>query len=254
MNKIAVVTGGTRGIGKAITEKLVKEGVFVVVAAQNEALGKSIVSEINTTKELSEFIQTDISDYNSVEKLFKKVVEKYKKIDILINNAAISGTVGLLHTLSTEEFERTIKTNLFGTFYCCKEVLPIMIQQNYGRIVNFASKGGLSSHPFTGSYNASKAGILNLTKTLSAENAKYNITINCIMPGLIWTDMAKDGIEKIGNLIGKSAEEIKQENINKSPFKRLTTEKEVADVVAFIVSEEASSITGDLIDLSGGGL
>lgn len=252
--RVAIITGSSRGIGREIALKFAEKGVKTVVTYHNsKEKGEEVAYKIIANGGEALLIQVDVSRYEDVQQMVKKTIEKFGKIDILVNNAAISGPVCPFYSISLEDWDNTIRTNLSSVFYCCKEVVPHMINQKYGRIINVSSKGGISGYPYTGVYNATKAAIVNLTKTLSNEISSFGVTVNCILPGLVWTDMAYSGLSKIGEIIGKSTEEMKNDFINKNALKRLIESSEIAEVVLFLSSPYSSCITGETIDLSGGG-
>lgn len=254
-NKVAIITGSSRGIGRAIALRFADEGAKTIVTyCKSKNQGRAVYDEIAVKGGETFLVKVDISDFESVRQMVKKTIDTYGRIDILVNNAGVAGSVGPLHTTSLEDWKKTFEVNLNGVFYCCREVVPHMIEQKFGRIINFSSKGGLSSHPLTGPYNATKAAILNLTRTLSAEIAYHGITVNCIIPGLINTDMAREGIAKIADLMGTSPDQMYDGIIKRNHFKRGIEIREVVEAVLFLASERSSGITSESIDISGGGL
>lgn len=241
-NKVALVTGATRGIGKAIALKLFKEGANVVVNGtkieqdfyQNLTVMKSKKNEIIK-------IKADVTQIKEVEKMTREIIQKFGKIDILINNAGIVKD-SLLIRMKEEDWDAVINTNLKGTFNCTKILSKYMIKQNTGgKIVNISSIIGITGNIGQANYAASKAGIIGLTKAIAKELAPKKINVNAIAPGYIDTDMTRQLPEKIRiNL---------QEKI---PLRRLGTVEDVAQVAYFLVSEAASYITGQVIIVDGG--
>jgi len=240
--KVALVTGATRGIGKAIALKLFKEGADVVVNGtkmeqdfyQNFTVIKSKKNEIIG-------IRADVTQIKEVEKMTREIIQRFGKIDILINNAGVVKD-SLLIRMKEEDWDVVINTNLKGTFNCTKIISKYMIKQNTGgKIVNISSIIGITGNIGQANYAASKAGIIGLTKTVAKELAPKKINVNAIAPGFINTDMTRQLPEKIRiNL---------QERI---PLKRLGTVEDIAQVAYFLVSEAASYITGQVIIVDGG--
>lgn len=242
--KVAVVTGGGRGIGKAISARLVDAGARVVVADVDED------SALQTAKELAgpsdDVIGSlvDVGLEESVSSLMQMVVETFGKIDILVNNAGIMYRTRLMD-ISLSEWERTIQINLTGVFLCTKAVLPIMRESEFGRIVNISSSAGRSISTLGGAhYTASKTGLLGLTRAAAKEVAPLGITVNAICPGLIETKMA---------LKTTTPEEL-QKFLDSFPVQRLGSPEEIGHLVVFLCSNEAAYITGASLDINGGDL
>jgi 3-oxoacyl-[acyl-carrier protein] reductase len=186
-------------------------------------------------------IEMDVSRWSDVKAMVEKVVERFKRIDILINNAGILGPYLPVTDYPEEDWDRVIEVNLKGTFLCCKAVLPVMKAQSYGKVVNLASVAGKDGNANMSAYAATKAAIICLTKTLGKEMAPYNVFVNCVAPALIETEMAREMTPEQRALL-----------TSKIPLGRLGKPEEVASVVKFLVSEEASFVTGQCYDISGG--
>lgn len=241
MNKVAVITGGTRGIGKQIAISLAKNGYDIATnyRTENDDL-KNLVEQI---KEIGVKIfkyKCDVSDFSSSEEFIKNIISEFGKIDVLINNAGITKD-GLLMRMKKEDFENVIDVNLVGTFNITRNVIPHMIKAKTGRIVNISSVVGVSGNAGQTNYSASKAGIIGFTKSLAKEVASRNITVNAVAPGFIQTQMT-DVLK----------EEVKEEILKQIPLKRFGTTEDVANVVKFLVSEESTYITGQVINIDGG--
>lgn len=217
--KIAVVTGGSQGIGKAICDKL-------------EANGATI--------ETCSYETCDVSSFQSCENWVKSIIEKHGKIDILVNNAGITRD-NLLMRMSEEDFESVLRVNLFGTFNMVKNVLPFMLKAKSGRIVNIASIMGVIGNAGQANYSASKAGIIGFTKSIAKEVGSRGITSNAVAPGFIQTAMTES-----------LDENLKNEYASKIPLKRIGTSEDVANAVLFLTSELSSYITGQVIPVDGG--
>ena len=235
----AVVTGASRGIGKAIAILLAKEGAEVIInySSSLENANK-VVSEINSFGGKAYPLQADISDENSVNELIKKVLEKNNKIDVLVNNAGITKD-GLLMRMKTDDWQKVLDLNLSGVFYCTRAVSRQMLKQRKGRIINITSVVGLMGNPGQANYSAAKAGVVGLTKSAAKEFASRGITVNAVAPGFISTDMTKD----------LNSEAI----LSAIPLGRFGNPEDVAGAVKFLAADpSASYITGQVIQVDGG--
>ena len=239
--KVVLVTGGSRGIGKAIALKYAENGYNVVI---NYVSSKTDVAELekefNTKGIESLILKADVSNVNEVENLVKSAIDKFGRIDVLVNNAGITRD-GLLMRMKEEDFDSVIKINLKGTFLVTKAVTPYMMKKRDGKIVNLASVVGVTGNAGQCNYSASKAGIIGFTKSIAKELASRNIRVNAVAPGFIDTDMT--------NVLG---EDIKKSINLQIPMKRMGTSREIANVVYFLGSEESSYITGQVINIDGG--
>ena len=238
--KVVVVTGAAKGIGAVTAQRFVQEGASCVVFADLEleaAQAAAAQADPEGTHTLA--VACNVADPASVKAAFDEIREKAGKVDILVNNAGITRDA-MAHKMTTDQFDSVVKVNLNGAFYCCSEVLPCMEERGFGRIISLSS---LASRGNVGqaNYAASKAGIIGLTKTLSLESAAKGVTVNCIAPGMIFTDMIRHVPEKV------------QESMkNMVPMKRFGEPEEVASVIAFLASDQASYISGQCIYVTGG--
>ena len=241
-NKVALITGGSRGIGEKIAEKFATEGYNLVI---------NYVSNIENVEELEArikgnanieilFVQADVTSFESCENMINKAIEKFGHIDVVVNNAGITKD-GLLMRMKEEDFDKVINVNLKGTYNVTKNAIPHMMKQKYGRIVNISSVVGVSGNAGQANYAASKAGIIGFTKSVAKELASRNILANCVAPGLIKTDMT--------DVLSDSV----KESINAQiPLKKMGTAEEVAKAVYFLGNEENTYITGQVLNVDGG--
>lgn len=239
--KCAVVTGAAKGIGKAIALKLASSGVNIVLNYRS-----SEDKAIETEKEILSLgvevlrIKGDISKPNDVENLIDSAKKKFGKIDIMVNNAGITKDTLLLR-MKEEDFDSVINVNLKGVFNCLKAITPVMVKQKEGKIINLSSVVGLVGNAGQVNYAASKAGVIGMTKSLAKEIGSRGITVNAVAPGFIETDMT--------DVLGDKFKEEAKKNI---PLKRLGKAEDVAEVVAFLASDSANYITGQVIHVDGG--
>ena len=241
MNKVALITGATRGIGKQIAITLSKQKYDIVITyrKENEDL-KNIKEEITKSDVNCLAIRGDVSNFEDCENVVKETIEKFGHIDVLVNNAGITKDM-LIARMKEVDFKQVIDVNLVGTFNMTKNVITYMMKARTGRIINISSVVGISGNAGQSNYAASKAGIIGFTKSLSKELASRNILVNAIAPGFIETDMT--------NVL---KEDVK-ENIAKSiPLKRMGCSEDVANVVKFLASDDSSYITGQVLHVDGG--
>ncbi|MEW6605983.1 MAG: 3-oxoacyl-[acyl-carrier-protein] reductase [bacterium] len=239
--KVAIITGGTKGIGKAITLKFAQEGAKVVINyAHDDQEAKKTEEEIRTIGQEVLLVKGSVSDWLAVERMIKETINKWKQIDILVNNAG--GTRdGFLMTMSDKNWDEVIELNLKGTYYCCKAVLKTMISQKSGKIINMSSLTGITGQIGQTNYAAAKGGIISFTKALAREVGRFGIYANTVVPGFIDTEM-----------IRKLHPEIIEMHIELTPLGRLGKPEEVADVALFLASDMSSYITGQIIHVNGG--
>ncbi|WP_146550791.1 glucose 1-dehydrogenase [Rummeliibacillus suwonensis] len=245
-DKVVVITGAASGIGLAAAEAFLNEGSKVVIADIDEENGYKAVKDLN--QENVYFIRTDVTKETDCSNLIQETIEKYGQIDVFLNNAGIEITTPI-HEMSIEEWNKLISVNLTGVFLCSKHVLKQMIKNKKGNIINTCSVGGLVAWPGIPAYNASKGGVLQLTKSLAIEYAKYNIRVNCVCPGVIDTPLNEKSF--LQNNVG-TLEEIKKQKSKLNPIGRLGTVKDIANAMVFLASDESSFMTGSTLTVDGG--
>ncbi|ACK42224.1 MULTISPECIES: 3-oxoacyl-[acyl-carrier-protein] reductase [Dictyoglomus] len=240
-DRVALVTGGSRGIGRAIVLSFAKEGAKVLINYKgNEKAAMETLEEVKKIGGEGEVFKADVSIEEEVDKMFNFVLEKWGRLDILVNNAGITRD-NLLIRMKSEEWDQVINTNLKGVFYCTRSAVKIMLKQRYGRIINISSVIGLRGNIGQANYAAAKAGIIGFTKAVAKEVASRGITVNAVAPGFILTDMTE-----------VLSEEMKKKALEEIPMGRFGDPKDVASAVKFLASDEAGYITGVVLSIDGG--
>ena len=240
IGKNAVVTGGAQGIGRAIVERMLDSGATIAIWDRDAKLGTQTASDLKSRGRVVP-ITVDVTQYPEIEKARDATLQALGRIDILVNNAGITGPNTTTWEYPVEAWQNVMRVNLDGPFLCCKAVVPLMIAQNYGRIVSIASVAGKEGNPNAPAYSASKAGVIALTKSLGKELANYDISVNCLTPAAAKTamfeQMTKSHIDYM---------------LSKIPRGRFVTVDEIAAMVAFCASADCSFTTGAVFDISGG--
>lgn len=239
--KVAIVTGASRGIGKAIAMELANQGATVIINYNgSEDRAKEVLTSIETNGGKGMVYRCNVSDYSECEAFFANVLKEYGRVDILVNNAGITRD-GLLMRMTEEDFDQVLDTNLKGTFHCMKFVNRPMLKQRAGRIINISSVSGVLGNAGQANYSASKAGVIGLTKSVAREVASRGITVNAIAPGFIETEMTE-----------VLSEAVKSSAVQQIPLGKFGQAADVADMVAYLASDKAGYITGQVIHIDGG--
>jgi len=238
-NRVAIVTGGAQGFGLAMTERFIKSGAKVVIWDIDENEAKKALSKINSKNCSSQ--KVDVTNFKDIQDNIKKVEKEFGKIDIFINNAGITGMNAKVWDYPVDEWKKVLDLDLNSIFYCCKAVVPIMIKNNYGRIINISSIAGKEGNPNASAYSTAKAAVIGLTKSLGKELADKNIAVNCVTPAAaktrIFDQMTQEHIDYM---------------LSKIPRNRFAKVNELASLVSWLASEENSFSTAAVFDLSGG--
>jgi 3-oxoacyl-[acyl-carrier protein] reductase len=239
-NRIAVVTGGAQGIGRAIAERFLDSGAAVAIWDSNRRVAEQTALDLKKRGKIAAFF-VDVADYQSVEQGRDETLRAFGHLDILVNNAGIGGPISTTWDYPLDAWRHVMAVNLDGAFHCCRAVVPHMIARNYGRIVNIASIAGKEGNPRAPAYSASKAGLISLTKSLGKELAGYDISVNCVTPSSAKTAMLQ-----------QFNEDFVKTMLAKVPRGRFVLVEEIAAMVAFCASTECSFTTAGVFDISGG--
>jgi NAD(P)-dependent dehydrogenase (short-subunit alcohol dehydrogenase family) len=249
-NRVVIITGGARGIGKGIALKFADEGCSIIIADVLVEEARKTLEEISEKGREAIFVQCDVSNSRQVQDVVDQTISRFGKIDILVNNAGISGAIKSIVDVSEEEWDRLLAINLKGVFLCCKAVVPYMKKKGYGKIINISSSAAVAPPAPLIHYSSSKAGVLGLTRDLALELAPLNICVNAILPGLIPTDMW-DNLQVFPP--GVKKEDVFAEMGKMfAPMQRVGTPEDIAGAALFLASDLSAYVTGDRIIVGGG--
>ncbi len=241
-DKIALVTGGGRGLGRAIALAFADAGADVVVASRTREEIEQVAESVRQKGRRALHVETDVADSTSVAGLIGKTLEEFGRVDILVNSAGV-GWTERIDQMTDETWKWIVETNLTGTFYCCREALRSMIERRRGCIINLASVAGAKGPPGLGAYAASKSGVIALTRVLAVENARHNVRVNAIAPGYFRTDMNAAALDD--PVVGPKI-------VKRIPMRRPGKPEEIGGLAVYLASDEASFVTGEVYSISGG--
>jgi NAD(P)-dependent dehydrogenase (short-subunit alcohol dehydrogenase family) len=250
--KVSIVTGGGRGIGRAISFRFAREGSRVVVSGTSEHYLTEVTRQINESGGKAVSSVADVADEQAVEHLIGTALSEFGRIDILVNNAGIAGPTAPITKVEASDWERTLAVNLTGAFLCAKHALPHMMEQRSGRIINITSVAGLKGYALRSPYSASKWGMIGLTKTLALEGGRYNITANAIAPGPVKGERMEAVISNRAAEMGRTIEEVEREYVGQVALGRMVEENDIAEMALFLASEEGGNISGETLTVAGG--
>jgi 3-oxoacyl-[acyl-carrier protein] reductase len=245
--RVAVITGGARGIGLGIALKFAEEGAAAVIADIRDQEGAEAVKMISGTKSRGLFIHCDVSKSREVQQMVDRVIAEFGKIDILVNNAAISPPDNSLADITEEEWDKVLAVNLKSVFLCCKAVLPYMKRQKYGKIINVSSIAAITPAPVMADYAAAKAGVVAFSRSLALEAAPFNVYVNALLPGITRTPLHDAVIPK-----NMTKEEHFAGAAKMVPLKKVAEPEDIAKAALFLASELSNYVTGDRLVVSGG--
>jgi 3-oxoacyl-[acyl-carrier protein] reductase len=247
-DRVAIITGGSRGMGRGIALRFAEEGCSSVIADLRDQEGEQTIKDVQAKGKDAIYVRCDVTDSAQVKAMVDKAIAKFKKIDIMVNCAGIGRPPRLINDISEEEYDRVVGVNMKGIFLCLQAIAPHMKENHYGKVINISSLAGIVPAAVSIDYAAAKAGALHLSNCFAKEMAKYNVTVNAILPGMIRTDMTADfappDIPDLDKFMGELTKGI--------PLGREGTTDDIAAAALFLASDESSYITGDAIKVGGG--
>ena len=251
-SKVAIITGGGRGIGRAIALAFAREGAYVSLAARSTRKMEEVAREVRLMGRRALVNTTDITQIDQVNRMVERTMEEFGKIDVLVNNSGIAGPTAYVHEVTPEEWDETFNVNLKGAFLCCRAVVPDMIAQRSGKIINIASMSGKRPLPLRTPYCATKMGLIGFTRSLAAELGRFNINVNAICPGAVEGPRIERVIRNAAKAENVSEDEIRRRFVSPSPFGRMVSAEDVANLAVFLASEDSKNITGQDINVTAG--
>lgn len=253
-DKVAIVTGGGKGIGRAIALELAEAGCSLGLASRSKKDLTGTCHEVRASGQRAVPIKMDVTQSKDVEKMVDKVIETFGTVDILVNNAGITGPTSPLHEIELVDWEQTMRVNVTGTFLCCKAVLPIMINKKKGKIINISSTSGKRPISNRTVYGAAKMSVIGLTRSLAAETGKFNINVNAVSPGPVSGVRIQEVMKRAADAEGLDKKDLERRLLSASPLGRMVSERDVAKMVVFLASENAVNITGQDFGVNAGSL
>lgn len=251
-NKVAIVTGGGGGIGRAIAIRFSREGAAVLLAGPTEEKIKAVEAEIRNDGGRALAVLTDVADEASVQRMVSGALDEFSQIDVLVNNAGIAGPTALVPDVTREDWDRTFAINLTGAFLCAKYTFPHMIDRRSGCIINITSIAGLQAYAYRSPYCASKWGMIGLTQTFAEEGGRFGITANAIAPGPVRGPRIERVIRSRAEEMKLPYEEVVGQYVEPTALKRMVEEEDIAAMAAFLASDEGRNITGETLNISAG--
>jgi len=251
-DRVAIVSGGGKGIGRSISRAFAAEGAIVVMAARDLPALEDTAEEISSNGGRADVIVTDVRYEDQIKQMVAYTLEKYKGIDVLVNNSAVSGPTVNLADMDLNDWNDVMAVNITGPMLCAREVLKPMIDARRGNIINIGSEGGRSGFPMRGPYAVSKRGIIALTETMAIEAGEYNIRVNCISPGRVRGERVENVVKDKAEALGLTYDEVIGDFLISNSIKRLIEPSEVASAAVFLASDESSAITGHTLVVSCG--
>lgn len=250
-NKVAIVTGGGRGIGKAVVKKLVDEGAKVLITSRNVAQSDDSSNSEEPVNRFTKVLNIDVTEKQQVLQVVNFCLEEWGKIDILINNAGVSGIAKLKH-ITDDLWDNVFNVNVRSVYWFIQAITPYLIHNTGGRVINISSQAGKAGEPYNSVYSASKFAVIGLTQSLAIELAPFNITVNAVCPGNTETEMHYEAMREYNAITNTKPDQDALGLLKRIPLGRIGKPEEIANVVAFLASEEASYITGASIPVNGG--
>jgi len=252
-DRIAVVTGAAKGMGRDICLTLAREGAHLAIAAREPAPLEALGGEIAALGRKVIVVPTDVTDESAVERLVTRTRDTFGRIDILVNAAGITGPIETpVWEIKADDFDQVIAVNLRGTFLPTKHVLPTMIKQRYGKIVNISGTSGLRGYKYRAAYSSSKWALRGFTRTVALEAGSYNINVNALHPGIVGGDRMDKLCREKAKKRGWTLEQVYQEYVDEMALKRVTVAQDIANAVLFLVSDDSSNMTGQSVTVDGG--
>ncbi len=254
LNKVAFITGGGVGIGKAISLMFAREGASISLAARSTIQMEEVAREIRTIGRKALVNTMDITSVEQVDRAVKETLKEFGRIDILVNNSGIAGPTAPVYEITPEQWDETFNVNLRGAFLCCRAIVPIMIKQGHGKIINISSTSAKKPVPGRSPYPTTKMGLIGFTRGLAVELGKFNINVNAICPGPVEGPRIERVIDQVAEKEGVPREVIRQRFLSQSPLNSLISAEDVAKLAVFLASEDSNKMTGQDLNVDAGAL